>query len=228
MNTMNFSVREFRHITGRLLHANGVDASQVNASREALLAATACGYPGLENLERALPELSLGDGSTRVDMTGHIDAASQHAIVLAPVLIDQMVVAAADGITSMRIRQLRGAELLNYLTAYAARRGLRIQVTALDEATLDVALAPEEPANFEAAAWQDGPEIAEALRSGFWVDEPRFWRMYEGSNNALTPDSELSRSHAGAQYRDADGNVVGEIDEEAYLYIKSAATEVIL
>lgn len=69
--------------------------------------------------------------------------------------------------------------------------------------------------------------MRDALLNGFNADTEQFWRMFYASDQALTPDSEVSRNHAGTQIYDENGNVVGESDEESYTYIRSYAGEMV-
>lgn len=226
---MNYSVREFRHIAGRFLHAHGCAPHLANPLRELLLSAQAEGFDAFAELERTRAEIRDTTGALVEGPSGVLDACGQAAFAVAPDLVDRLVVACAaadDGRATLLVAGTSGAEVVAHLRGYAWVRGVVLDEVATEGDRVRVtATAAERPADL-AARDQDGPALAGALVAGFDADVAQFWRLFHESNDALTPDSELSRQHAGAQVRDEDGNVIGEVDEESYLYIRSQAEEV--
>ena len=226
--SMNFSVREFRHIVGRYLHAHGCRPHLANPLREVLLSAQASGFDALTGIESSSAAIAGFTGGLTLVDTEVLDAAGQPAYAVAPDLVDRLLVAAhaAGRPVTMTVRNLVGAEALGHLGDYAAVRGLALTVldAAGSEARVSAVLAPAAgaPADPRDA---EGARMTAALTAGFDADVDQFWRLFHESNGALTPDSELSRQHAGAQVRDAEGNVIGEVDEESYLYIRSQAEQ---
>lgn len=65
-----------------------------------------------------------------------------------------------------------------------------------------------------AGARIESAALARALRDGFQVDAELWWSLWDRANLALSPDSTLSRTHAGASVYDDSGQLLGELGEE--------------
>jgi hypothetical protein len=89
-----------------------------------------------------------------------------------------------------------------------------VALTPLGGAAFSAAAEPEAPARPPSPLDAGGPHIAALLTSGVTLDAEQWWRLYRFSSDALTPDSVLSRTHAGASAYDANGRVIGEIGED--------------
>lgn len=224
---MNYSVREFRHIVNRFLHARGALRHMVNPVRDVLTFAAARGYDALTELERTQGRIAGFDA--RVEM---LDAAAwsahgQSAYYVAPTIVDLLIVRSTPQEALVTIDDIRGGEIFHQLDEYAEVRGLKLRTVNVDDnsVTLGFQSAPRvaSPVPLEA----EGPAVRDALVNGFDADTDQFWRMFYASDQALTPDSDVSRNHAGSQIYDEHGNVVGESDEESYSYIRSYTDEMI-
>ncbi|ANJ26063.1 hypothetical protein [Agromyces aureus] len=223
---INYSVREFRHIVNRLLHALGAQRHLVNPARDVLLFAEASGFRAFDELERTRERVAMYDGLVAETPDGW-SAGGQAGYYVAPTVIDLLEVAAIDGPAEMTLVEVDGADVFTALRGYAAVRGLALEVETRPDDDRRVVLravaiptpAPGHPIDAE------GPEMRRALLEGFDADRDQFWRLFHASDQALTPDTELSRRHAGTQLYDGDGNLLGEVDEESYEYIRSFATE---
>lgn len=222
-DTINYSVREFRHIVGRFLHAQRCARHLVNPLREVLLSAEASGFDALTELERSRGAIAGITGSLKVVGTDELDAGGQPAYAVAPDLVDRLLVAAAarSGPVTVAVLNLTGASALGHLGDYARVRGLALEAVVLTDSAVRVRGRQEPAPPVADPRESEGRAVAEALVRGFDAEVGQFWRLFHESNEALTPDSDLSRQHAGAQVRDADGKVIGEVDEESYLYIRS-------
>lgn len=227
-DTITYSAREFRHIANRLLHARGALRHMVNPVRDVLLFAQASGFDAFTELERT--ERAIRTYDARVHRIGEAEysAGGQAAYFVAPTVIDLLLVHATDAPGHVTVRDLDGAAVFGALVEYARVRGLeldagvhddRVELTFHAIAHQDAAEAAKHPLDAE------GPAMRRALLDGFVADTDQFWRLFHASDQALTPDSELSRRHAGSQIYDADGNLIGESDEESYDYIRSLADE---
>jgi len=221
---INYSVREFRHIVNRLLHAVGGQRHMVNPVRDVLLFAEASGFGAFDELERTQLAVPTYDGLVH-ERGDAWSAGGQAGYYVAPTVIDQLEVAALDGPARFELVEVDGVDVFAALGEYAAVRGLGLAVVERGDgrvvlvATAIEARLPHHPIDAE------GPAMRRALLEGFDVDREQFWRLFYASDQALTPDSELSRRHAGSQIYDAEGNLVGESDEESYEYIRSFSTE---
>ncbi|UOQ56695.1 hypothetical protein MUN78_13605 [Leucobacter allii] len=222
--TMRASAREMRHMVGRYLHARRCPGYAVNAIRDAIMAAQAEGYDAvtrMEEIREAYADARTGF-AVRASETGLVlDGAGTPAAILAPAFVDELALAAAAGPATVRVEGVPGVAMLAALGEYAAVRGVafRLHADGDDTATATaerVTATPVVPA--ESAA---GPAMRRILLEGYEMDAEQFWRLFHESNEALTPDSELSRRHAGSQLYDEDGNLLGEAGEETYVHLRS-------
>jgi hypothetical protein len=222
---INYSVREFRHIVNRLLHARSARRHLVNPVRDVLLFAEASGFDAFTELERTQHAVAGFDGTVRDLGDGRWSAVGQAGYYIAPTVIDLLEIAAQHGRARTTIVDIDGGEIFAALREYAAVRGLALNVV---EATAERVVLESEKAPHYAPTHPvdaEGPAMRQALLVGFDADREQFWRLFHASDQALTPDSERSRLHAGSQAYDAEGNLLGEVDEESYEYIRSFATE---
>jgi hypothetical protein len=221
-STIRFSVRELRHIANRLLHARGVHRNMVNPVRDVLVFAQASGFDALAELERTADLVAGYTGGVTVDAGGDIDAGGQAAYFVAPAVFDVAAIRASDVPRTITLHAVDGPEVFAALGEYAAVRGLRLVecVRADDSVILTVTTAPVAAL---APIDAEGPAVRRALTENLVADADRFWRLFHASDQALTPDSEESRNHAGTQIHDEHGNVIGEWDEEGYEYIREFA-----
>lgn len=221
---INYSVREFRHIVNRLLHALGAQRNMVNPVRDVLLFAEASGFGAFDELERTQHAVPSYDGVVH-ERDDVWSAAGQAGYYIAPTVIDLLELAALEGPARVEVVDVDGVGVFAALREYAAVRGLALEVVdrGADRITLAATVADAPPPRHPIDA--EGEAMRRALLEGFDADREQFWRLFYASDQALTPDSELSRRHAGSQIYDEDGNLVGESDEEAYDYIRSFAVE---
>ena len=131
---MNYSVREFRHIVGRFLHAHGCSRHLVNPFRDLLLSAQADGFDVLTELERTRPAIAGFTGALAATGATSYDACGQAAYAVGPDLVDRLVVAAAaaDGAATVVLAGTTGTELLPHLADYARLRGVDLLQVELD------------------------------------------------------------------------------------------------
>lgn len=227
---MRASAREMRHMVGRYLHARGCPGYAVNAVRDAIMAAQARGFDAVTYMERVRERYPRARTSfeVRAGEAGRVlDGAGTPAPLLAPAFVDELALALADGIASVRVTDVPGIAMFAALDDYAAIRGVSFAIEFdapeggdPDAATVTAAAAPATPV--EPAAGAAGPAMRRILLEGYDLDAEQFWRLFHESNGALTPDSELSRRHAGSQLYDEHGNLIGEVSEETYLHLRSA------
>jgi hypothetical protein len=228
-DTINYSVREFRHIANRLLHARGAQRHMVNGVRDVLLFAQAAGFDAFTELERTQHAVHSFDGRLLTTAAGEYSASGQAAYYVAPTLVDLLVVSAHREPSRVTLTEVETPTIFAALAEYAMVRGVAIDVVgaARDRVELEFHAIAHQTATeaVEHPLDAEGPAMRRALIEGFHADTAQFWRLFHASDQALTPDSELSRRHAGSQIYDADGNLVGESDEESYDYIRSFADE---
>lgn len=224
---MRASAREMRHMVGRYLHARGCPAYTVNAVRDAIMAAQAVGFDAVTVMEAEREKFADAQTAFAVEVVGDttvLDGRDSPAIVLAPAAMDEIVLSLDAGRSRIEVRGTPGVTVLSALGDYAAVRGVAFDIveSSSEGAVLQARSVPPTPV-FPAAG-AAGPAMERILREGYELDAEQFWRLFHESNGALTPDSEISRRHAGSQLYDEDGNLLGEVSEETYLHLRSEAS----
>lgn len=225
--TMRASAREMRHMVGRYLHARNTPGYTVNAVRDAIMAAQAEGFDAVTEMERVraeLPSAATGFTVTSAAEVTRFDGSGAPALLLAPAFVDELALSLASGRSAVEVTGVAGIELYAALGDYAAIRGIgfELSVTGADSATVAVRSVPRTPV--VPAAGASGPAMERVLLEGYEMDADQFWRLFHESNEALTPDSETSRRHAGSQLYDEDGNLIGEVSEETYLHLRNESS----
>lgn len=228
---MRASAREMRHMVGRYLHSRGCPGYAVNAVRDAIMAAQAEGFDAVTEMERirtSYPDARTSFVVCREEGRLVLDGASTPAVLLAPALFDELALAATAGESSALVRNVRGIDLFAALGDYAAVRGIAFRIDDGDgaeavggeyeSATFFFERVPQTPVSPAESAV--GPAMRRILLDGYELDADQFWRLFHESNEALTPDSEISRRHAGSQLYDEEGNLLGEVSEETYLHLR--------
>ena len=221
--TMHASAREMRHMVGRYLHARKCPGYAVNAIRDAIMAAKAEGFDSvtyMEQMRELYPTAATNFAVTTNDVTV-LDGRGTEAIMLAPAFIDELSLAFATGTTRVRVKNVPGIAMFSALHEYAAIRGVEYELTVEEQNAAVVTGLRVAPTPAEPVALAAGQAMARILLEGYEMDADQFWRLFHESNEALTPDSELSRRHAGSQLYDEDGNLLGEVSEETYLHLRS-------
>ena len=155
------------------------------------------------------------DGSVLLDGQG------APAPMLAPAFVDELSLALLTGAPAVRVRNVAHVDFLGALHEYAAIRGVAYATTELGDGAATFGVDAVEATPTEPAAGAAGPAMERILLEGYVLDADQFWRLFHESNEALTPDSELSRRHAGSQLYDEHGNLIGEVSEETYLHLRS-------
>ncbi|WP_328635305.1 hypothetical protein [Streptomyces sp. NBC_00356] len=210
-STVNVSLRECRLVTGRVLRTLGVPRGAVPAARDTAVVAQALGLDALRRLHddadalratAALRSHRRTDGPDTV-----VDARGRHALVAAPDLLDLAVALTHRHVKArITVTDVARPELLDVLPVQAAEFGVALTVSGgglvLDCAPIqDPAPAPEFP-------------LDHVLRHGLDVSVDLWWSLFHLGNEALTPDSDLSRQHTGRSVFDESGRIVGEVGED--------------
>jgi hypothetical protein len=187
------------------------------------------------------------DGSS-TDGLINLDCHDQPAIVMAPAVLDLAVGSVhRHGLAVVRVRNVRHPLLLAGLVGSAERHSVRLVVVAPERAA-ELVVGAEEPgrealrcvaasgdvlvmgAPMRTAHAADplvtltgNTQVARATREGLSVPTELWWHLFHKSNEALSPDSPVSRQHAGASVLDADGHIVGDTDDDQDLDSARAA-----
>lgn len=221
---MHLSVREVRMIVERILLTTGLPDGFVPAVRDCVLYSQAMGLGGMGALKRDYDLLKSAQPASMkfafaADGVVELDAAGQHAWVVAPNLIDLVLAEARTGRHSVvRVRDVAEVPELALLRGYGGRFGAELDINiesgriAIGRLIGDRLDRPDEILN-------------SALTHGMPVPKLLWEELYAKSHEALTPDSIASRRHAGPVMVDEQGRLHGRDDDDtdfALLGVKPA------
>ncbi|MFJ8950799.1 MULTISPECIES: hypothetical protein [unclassified Streptomyces] len=210
---LRVSVRELRLMTGRVLLTTAIPFGSVAATRDIVVGAETHGIDGLAGLLDALPALRARHLRPQLDgATAQFPAPdAQPALATAADLLDLAVAAAhTDGSASFTAPGDDWA--VRALPPLARRHGVELALTG---STVTATPAPDGP--------RPGPDAAElrALTYGVPVTGALWQRFVAEAEAALTPDSALSRTHAGDSLFGPGGEILAEVGEDEPLEVAS-------
>ena len=208
------SLREARLVVERILLLAPVPPGLVPDVRESVLVSQMLGLGGFSLLLDSYAELSAGAAPSLEGESLHCHGA--HAWLVAPAVADLAVEAAFAGGGTFRVSDVRAPAELATATGLAARHGAQVQLGAAGEIIALPAAGAPPASRLDALAWR-------MVCDGFPVLGSLWWRLYHLSNGALTPDSLVSRRHAGHIVVHADGSITGrrDIDDDTDLRLLS-------
>lgn len=214
------SVRETRLMVERIMLLTGLPPGAVHAAREMVLAAEGLGLNGLTHLRDAFESLR-GMQPTKLkplndaELDAQLDAQGEHAWSVGPAALDIAVAAAcATGKpASVLLRNVAHGEFLAALAPLALRQQAEVSVTREADG---FRIAATDKRGQIAAADAIGTDrfLADMLKRGFPVERALWADIYELSNRSLTPDSVVSRRHAGPIILDEQGRIIGRTDDD--------------
>jgi hypothetical protein len=209
---LSVSVREGRMFVDRILLTCGLPSGYVHGVRECVLLSQALGLGGLQHLLDGHGALEMAKlGALRVEERGEgltVDGGGIHAWLLLPTLTDLAVdLARKSGRATVQIVNLAAIAELRIAEALAKRYGAAAYVTLAQggKGALLTMSNGSQPRSFE----QRDPVMHAAMRDGFAVDEVLWRAIHALSNEALAPDSVVSRRHAGPVILQDDGTILG-------------------
>ncbi|MFF3490335.1 hypothetical protein ACFYWS_03205 [Streptomyces sp. NPDC002795] len=210
---LRVSVRELRLMTGRVLLTTTVPFGSVAATRDIVVGAETHGLDGLARLLEALPALRARHLRPQLHGTTaeFPSPDAQPALATAADLLDLAVAAAhTDGSGSFTAPGDDWA--VRALPPLARRHGVELALTG---STVTASIAPDGP--------HPGPDAAElrALTYGVPVAGALWRRFVAEAEAALTPDSALSRTHAGDSLFGPGGEILAEVGEDEPVEVAS-------
>ncbi|MFJ9176505.1 hypothetical protein [Streptomyces sp. NPDC102360] len=210
---LRVSVRELRLMTGRVLLTTAIPFGSVAATRDIVVGAETHGLAGLAGLLDALPALRARHlrPETRGAAVRFPAPDTQPALATAADLLDLAVAAAhTDGSASFTAPGDDWA--VRALPPLARRHGVEL---ALTDSTVTARTALDGPRN--------GPDAAElrALTYGMPVAAALWRRFVAEAEAALTPDTALSRTHAGDSLFGPGGEILAEVGEDEPMEVAS-------
>jgi len=214
------SVRETRLMVERIMLLTGLPSGAVHAAREMVIAAEGLGLKGLAHLRDTFETLR-GMQPTQLKLLSEteLDAQNEHAWSVGPAALDLAVAQAFDTgkPASLLLYNVRHGEFLTALTPLALRQQAEVQVTvAVTQKGEAYRIEATDRRGQMQAADTVGTDyfLAGMLKHGFPVERALWADIYELSNRSLTPDSVVSRRHAGPIILDDQGRIIGRTDDD--------------
>ncbi|WP_374631913.1 hypothetical protein [Ferrovibrio sp.] len=210
------SVRETRLMVERIMLLTGLPPGAVSAAREMVIAAEGLGLNGLVHLRDNFDSLR-GMQPTRLKLLSddELDAQNEHAWSVGPAVLDIAVAQAFETgkPASLLLRNVRHGEFLAALVPLALRQQADVTVAAEGNA---YRITAADKRGQIAAADSVGTDafLAGMLKRGFPTERALWADIYELSNRSLTPDSVVSRRHAGPIILDDQGRIIGRTDDD--------------
>lgn len=204
--TLRVMPREMRMMSERILSLTALPKGFALMITDVVMYSQAMGLGGFPLLETRLPDLLSADpaalsltGAVGAEMT--LNAGGQHGWIVVPSVLDLLELALKDH-DGARI-EVKGAmdpAELAIAEGLGLRRGLEIRLTGT---VLSARMGT--PAD---------PVLDRVLADGTRIEAAQWWRIYELAQTALTPDSIVSRRHAGVNIVAEDGTIIGRTDND--------------
>lgn len=212
------SVRETRLIVERILLLTGLPRGSVTAVREAILACEGQEPGALAHLRDEFTQLKgmnpAGIFFSEAAGKAEVDAGGEHAWSVMPALVELAVeLSRRLGTATLSVHNVRLPAFLSALTPLALRHHVSLGITITDDGAL--IRGSDRSAGASAISGNDiDPFMARMLREGFRVSRQLWSDLYHLSNQSLTPDSVVSRRHAGPIIVDENGRIIGRTDDD--------------
>ncbi|WP_274424974.1 hypothetical protein [Chelativorans sp. YIM 93263] len=207
--------REMRMMTERIFSLTNLPKGFVPAAQDVVMISEKLGLGGFAHLEDRVESLKDADLSRiRIASEGDgelcLDGGGQHAWFVALTLVDLMgeLVQRSGSARVTVVNTLYPAEL-QIAVALGSRSGLAVLFTGGEEAQL-TASAITATGDLR----KDEPLLWALLQDGAQIEPDLWWRIYRLAQKALTPDSVVSRRHAGPLIVNDDGTVIGRKDND--------------
>ncbi|MFC4171394.1 hypothetical protein ACFOYU_04890 [Microvirga sp. GCM10011540] len=207
--------REMRMMTERIFSLTGLPKAFFLAMQDIVMYSQKLGLGGFALLDERFEQLKQADPA-RIEILSEqnsrleLDAGGQHAWFVAYSLVDLLgELAQRLDTVHIIVRNVLDPDELQVAVPLAARCGLRASLTADEEPLLVASLHP-----LFGELRRDEPLLWELLQSGAQIDAELWWRIYHLAQKALTPDSVVSRRHAGPLIVNDDGSVIGRRDND--------------
>lgn len=211
------SVRETRLIVERILLLTDLPSGSTTAVREAILACEGLELGALAHLRDDFDSLKAMQPArvfySESDGRAEIDAQGEHAWSVMPSLVELVVdLCHRQTTASLAVHNVHMPAMLAALTPLALRHQIGIGITVTDDGAL---VRGVDRSNGSKGLGNDiDPFLARMLREGFRTPRQLWSDLYHLSNRSLTPDSVVSRRHAGPIIVDENGRVIGRTDDD--------------
>lgn len=199
--TLRVMPREMRMMSERILSLTALPKGFALMVGDVVMYSQAMGLGGFALLLDRIEPLLAADPA-RITLSGQaLDSGGQHAWFVVPSLIDLLGLAVATGTPAhLTLANVMDPDELRIAEGLGARAGLDITV----DGTLVTATAAPKSDLVLDRVMKDGCQMPAAL----------WWQVYDRAQTALSPDSALSRRHAGPVIVTEDGQVIGRTDND--------------
>lgn len=202
-HTLRVMPREMRLMAERVLSLTTMPKGFVMMAVDIVMYSELLDLGGFAMLERRLDTLKSGNPS-RLSLSDDgvtLDAGGEHAWVAVLSLIDLLGLAAhRDGKATLTVENVLDPEELGLIEGFGRRNGVEVTI-----AGTTLTATPSAPAD---------PVLETAMQFGRSIAADQWWRIYDLAQSALTPDSAVSRRHAGPVIVTEDGKVIGRTDND--------------
>ncbi|WP_172291967.1 hypothetical protein [Pseudoruegeria sp. HB172150] len=198
--------REMRMMSERILSLTNLPKGFALMVGDVVMYSQAMGFGGFALLELRLDDLKPADPSkiSLIAESGQrieLDGGGQHAWFVVPSLIDLLQLKLADhDLAEAEVVGVVDPGELGIAEGLGRRAGMELSVT--DGFVTARKTAPGDPV------------LDRVLADGCRMPAELWWRIYAIAQTALTPDSVVSRRHAGPVIVTEDGKVIGRTDND--------------
>ncbi len=200
-DTLRVMPREMRLMSERILSLTALPKGFALMVGDVVMVSQALGLGGFALLETRLDTLRPADPRALSWDGKVLDAGGQHAWFAVPSALDLLGLMVARGeVAELEVADALDPGELAIAEALGRRTGLAVTVTGTRLAA--------------AAAPAGDPLLQRLLHDGCRIPADLWWRIYALAQSALTPDSVVSRRHAGPVIVTEDGNVIGRTDND--------------
>lgn len=207
--------REMRMMTERIFSLTGLPKGFFLAAQDVVMYSQKLGLGGFALLEERFEQLKNADPA-RISILSQdgaalrLDAGGQHAWFVIPGVIDLLgELVHHFGAARLSVVNAIDPAELQLAAPLAACSGIAVIFTGGDEPLLSASAAP-----LGGDLGHDEPLLWELLQQGTQIEAGLWWRIYHLAQKALTPDSVVSRRHAGPLIVNDDGTVIGRKDND--------------
>ncbi|TWG90512.1 hypothetical protein L598_006800000060 [Mesorhizobium sp. J18] len=215
MEMLRIMPREMRLMTERIFSLTGLPKSFLPAIQDTVMYSQKLGLGGFALLEQRFERLKEADPA-RVSIREEegerliLDGGGQHAWFVMPSLLDLIgELVGRFGMARISVVDVMDPTELRIATALGARVGLSISFTGAEAPHFTALQVP-----VIGELRRDEPLLWELFMNGSRIEAGLWWRIYHLAKKALTPDSVVSRRHAGPLIVNDDGTVIGRKDND--------------
>lgn len=194
--------REMRMMSERILSLTDLPKGFFMMLCDTIMYSEAMGLGGFSLLEERIETLKPSDPARLRADREILDAGGLHAWIVVPSLLDLLGLAVSQSKhATLTVANVMDDEELRIAEMLGRRHGLNVKVagTVISATALNSA---------------DDPLLDRVLNDGCRIAEDLWWRIWALAQTALSPDTVVSRRHAGPVIVTEDGQIIGRKDND--------------